>query len=318
MSAVPAVSVVVATHNRSERLERLLGGLRAQSLPRDRFEVIVVDDCSSDGTNAVLEREQARSELRLSVLRQPESKGPASARNRGWRQAEGPVIAFTDDDCIPTPGWLEALLAAAGHSPDPIVRGQTLPDPSEAHALSAYAKTMEITRPSPHYETCNVAYPRALLERVGGFDESYPSPVGEDSDLGWRAVAAGGSPMFAPDAVVHHAVFERRPLAALSEALRATEGVRAYKVNPDQRRYLFAHLFYDRSHVLLAAAVGGALLARRGPAALLLGAPYLRHLRYRCRAAHAPLRQAPFLAAYDVVQVAATLRGAARYRVLVL
>ena len=81
---------------------------------------------------------------------------------------------------------------------------------------------MHIDGPSPHFETCNVTYPAILLERIGGFDESFSSAAGEDSDLGCRAVAAGGSPAFAPDALVHHAVFSRRPAAALRDALLAT------------------------------------------------------------------------------------------------
>jgi hypothetical protein len=316
--AAPLVSVVTATHDRGERLCALLAALRAQTLPRADFEVVIVDDASSDGTQAILDRELRLGDLRLRAVRNDKARGPATARNRGWRLADAPLIAFTDDDCVPTEAWLESLLAAAGARGDTIVRGRTLPDPSESHSLGPFAKTVSIDRPSPHYETCNVAYPRALLERVGGFDETYPSPAGEDSDLGSRALQAGGVPCFAPEAVVHHAVFARGPLGALRDALLATEGVQAYKRNPELRTHLTLGVFYDRSHALLGQAVVGALLARRNPHAALLAVPYLRNVRNRILASGGRSAQAAFFPLFDVVQIASTVRGAVRNRTFIL
>lgn len=316
--ATPLVSVVTATHDRGDRLFALLAALRAQTLPSADFEVVIVDDASSDGTPAILDRELQLGELRLRAVRNDKSRGPATARNRGWRLADAPLIAFTDDDCVPTAAWLESLLAAAGARGDTIVRGRTLPDPSETHALGPFAKTVSIDRPSPHYETCNVAYPRALLERVGGFDETYPSPAGEDSDLGSRALKAGGVASFAPDAVVHHAVFARGPLAALRDALLATEGVQAYKRNPELRAHLTLGVFYDRSHALLGQAVVGALLARRNPHAAVLAVPYLRNVRNRTFASGGRGAHAAFFPLFDVVQIASTVRGAVRNRTFIL
>ena len=191
-----------------------------------------------------------------------ERGGPAAARNRGWRLARAPFVAFTDDDCVPTPAWLETLLAAARQRPDAIVRGRTLPNPAEAHALGSFSKTIHIDGPSPHFETCNVSYPRSLLERIDGFDESYGTGLGEDSDLGCRALAAGGFPAFEPEALVHHAVLARKPAAALRDALHATSAVRSYRDHPRLRQQPLAGVFYDSSHPLLLAALG-ALFARR-------------------------------------------------------
>jgi GT2 family glycosyltransferase len=279
--------------------------------------VIVVDDGSSDATQHVLTREARRGELRLCIPPPVSRAGPASARNRGWRLARAPVVAFTDDDCVPTPTWLATLLRATRSHPEAIVRGRTLPNPAEAHALGSFAKTVQINAPSPHYETCNVAYPRPLLERIGGFDESFGAGAGEDSDLGCRAVQAGGSPAFAPDAVVHHAVITRRPRAALGEALHATERVGAYKRNPRLRGHLTLGLFYDRSHPLLLAA-GAGLLTRRAPLAGLLSLPYALHLRRRTRAPGARPHHAAFFLLFDVIQLWATLRGARRHRTFIL
>jgi glycosyltransferase involved in cell wall biosynthesis len=318
VSAVPDISVVVATHDRRDRLRRLLDALEAQTLPRERFEVIVVDDGSSDGTADVLAAAEAAGTLPLRWERQAPAAGPAVARNRGWRAATAPVVAFTDDDCAPTPVWLEALLAEIGGDALAVVQGATLPDPAEHEHLGPFAKTVRITEGTPHFETCNIAYPRALLEAVGGFDEGYPAPAGEDSDLGWRVVEAGGRQRFAPAAIVHHAVFPQSPVRALRGALMATHGVQAYKANPALRKHLTQGVFYERSHPLLLQAALGAYLARRQPAAALFVLPYALHLRSRCRARHASPAAAPYLALYDVVQVAATLRGAVRHRFPVL
>ena len=317
MNSPPEISVVVATHNRAERLEALLAGLRRQTFPTSRFEVIVVDDGSTDATAEVLGREQDRGSLRLTALGHREPRGPGGARNRGWRQARAPVVAFTDDDCVPTPDWLEALLAPMT-SRETIVKGRTVPNPAEAHRLGPYSKTVDISRDSPHFETCNIAYPRDLVERVGGFDESYPSPAGEDADLGCRAVAAGGEPTFAPEALVHHAVFERGPLGAFRDALLATEGVQPYKHNPELRAHLPAGIFYGRSHPLLAAASAGILMARRRPAALALCLPYAHNLRARSLAMRGSVRHVPFLVAFDAIQTFAAVRGAVRHRTFIL
>jgi len=314
----PRISVVTATHNRAARLEALLEGLRAQTLAPERFEVIVVDDGSSDATAHVLERQCARGGLTLHSLRHSRARGPAAARNRGWRQARASVIAFTDDDCVPAADWLDAILSSVGDADDLIVRGQTLPNPAETEALGPYAKTMRITHPSPHFETCNVAYPRAILERLDGFDESFPSAAGEDTDLGARAIAVGGRAAFAPQAVVHHAVFRRSAREALRDARLATDDVLAYKLNPELRAILPCGVFYGRSHPLLAVAALALPLARRRPAlAFMLLLPYAKLLRYRRRAGSARLRQLPFFIVFDVVQTAATLRGAVRHRILI-
>src|SRR5439155_11754789 len=112
----PEVCVVVATRNRAERLRLLLDSLRSQSLPRSAFEVVVVDDGSTDGTPGVLGEEAARGELPLRVIRQDRSAGVAGARNAGWRAGGGRLVAFVDDDCVADPGWLAAGLAAARDS----------------------------------------------------------------------------------------------------------------------------------------------------------------------------------------------------------
>src|SRR5688572_18253328 len=106
-----AVSVVMATKDRARRLGDALASLRAQTIGLERFEVIVVDDGSTDATPQLL-ADAARSDLRVRPLRRETSGGPGAARNDGWRIATAPLVAFMDDDCVADPQWLEAGLAA--------------------------------------------------------------------------------------------------------------------------------------------------------------------------------------------------------------
>jgi glycosyltransferase involved in cell wall biosynthesis len=284
----------------------------------DAFEVIVVDDGSRDGTPAVLAQAVEEGVLDLQVLRQPESRGPAAARNRGWRTASGTLIAFTDDDCEPQPEWLARLLAGAEGRPPTIVQGRTLPNPSETDRLNAYARTLEVAGPSPHYPTANILYPRAVLAELDGFDEDYGAPAGEDTDLGWRARGLGVDTVFEPDALVHHAVHERGAMNTLKDAFRATDCVKSYRDHPQLREHLDKGVFFHPSHPLLAQAVLAGVLARRTPAAALFALPYAAHLVRRARQTGAGPASAPFLAVRDAVEVVATVRGAIKHRVAVL
>jgi GT2 family glycosyltransferase len=314
MSA-PVVSVVTATHNRKERVAMLLDGLRRQTLARDQFEVIIVDDGSSDGTEDVLREAERSGDLPLSVYFHEQPRGAATARNTGWRTAAAPLIAFTDDDCVPTPGWLEALLQHASPDADVIVQGRTQPIESERHNLGPFSRTVDISGPTPHYETCNILYPRALLERVGGLDESYAA-AGEDSDLGWRAVGAGAELRFAEKALVEHAVHVRDPLGAMKDVLRVPDGVKAYKDHPGLRQHLSHRFFYRRSHMLFLEAALAVYLARKSPAALAFAIPYALHTRSRLRLDGGDVTAggAAYYVALDGVEIVQALRGAVKHR----
>src|SRR4051794_33546447 len=105
----------MATHNRARRLEAMLASLREQTLGHDAFEVVVVDDASDDEgeTRAALDAAVGRGDLDLRVIHRERSRGPAVARNEGWRAARAPLVAFTDDDCRAAPEWLESALVVA-------------------------------------------------------------------------------------------------------------------------------------------------------------------------------------------------------------
>jgi glycosyltransferase involved in cell wall biosynthesis len=315
----PRISVVVATRDRRDRLERLLTSLAEQRGPTAGFEVIVVDDASRDGTSELLRSAERELSFPLKVIAAA-GHGPAAARNKGWRTARGSLVAFTDDDCEVTPQWLAEIEQAAAGRPDSIVLGPTFPIVNEWGERGPFSRTREFAELGPWFPTCNIAYPRALLERLNGFDEeSFPEPLGEDTDLGWRALELGAEPVFAPRAVVHHAVDDLGALGLLKSALLGSDGVLIFRRHPRLRaETLRWNIIRTPAHVRLAIAVAGVVLARRNRAALILTVPYARELAARCRAANASFAYAPYYAAFDLLHLAGTVRGDLRHGVLVI
>src|SRR5580704_13436050 len=119
----PVWSVVIPTRNRVDRLRSCLGALAAQNYPREKFEVIVVDDGGAQEIEPIERALRDRVEIR--VVRQPQT-GPAAARNRGVSLARGEFLAFTDDDCTPIPDWLSELERVLRSNPNALVGGRVL------------------------------------------------------------------------------------------------------------------------------------------------------------------------------------------------
>jgi glycosyltransferase involved in cell wall biosynthesis len=313
----PLISVVLATRDRPERLARAFGALRAQTLPPSRYEIVVVDDGSGEETRDLLDREQQRPDPpELRVLRQAPARGPATARNRGWRAARAPLVAFTDDDCEPAPGWLEGLLAVAEEHPGAIVQGPTLPIPDELPSFGPFSHTVVTDAPSRGFETANIMYPRELLERLDGFDEqSFPLAFGEDTDLAWRAIEAGAEPQWAPGALVHHAVTQLGPLRKLRHGRRAEAAVLPFARHRGLRQTRHLGIFWNRHHAIFVRALVALVMPRRlWWLRWWLAAPYVAFLVER---RSGPLL-APYLIAHDAIEVGSCVRGSLRYRVLVI
>jgi glycosyltransferase involved in cell wall biosynthesis len=316
----PELSVVVATHNRVGRLRALLAALREQSLGKEAFEVVVVDDASTDETGRALAEELERGELSLSVHRHPDNRGSGAARELGWRSARGRLIVFTDDDCVPEPAWLERALDTAVRNPGAVIQGRTEPIPGELEALPphrrAFARSIRVVDFDAGFQTCNIVYPRELLERINGFDVAeYPRYPGEDADLGWRAVAAGAPAVYADEVRVHHAVNDLGARGKLRHAARWD--MKFYVRHPQVRRAHFYRygLFWKRTHLFLARAVLGLVLPARWPALrAMLARRYLRSLYGRTKAEGSGLVMAPYYLLYDLVEVARVVRDAIRYR----
>lgn len=275
------LSVVIPSYRRERRLQTALDALAAQTLGPGRFEVIVVRD-SEDGDGPLA---QAPAGLDVRFFTHP-APGPAQRRNRGVAESTGELVVFTDDDCRPDPGWLEAMLAASrvalasggtGSAPA-ILQGRTEPDPEEHDRLWGLARSMRIREPNRWFPTCNLAYPRELLDELGGFDETIPF-FGEDTDLGLRAERAGAELRFVPEALVLHAVHDRTLRDGLRDATQRHGEPAILRRYPEHRAELQWGLFVSDDHarlMLLLAAFPLVLRGRRRPLLAALAAyPYV-------------------------------------------
>src|SRR5207244_3864345 len=136
---------------------------RQRSVPA--FEVVLVDDASEDDTLAVVAEIAQATSLDLRYIRLDRNQGPAVARNAGWRSTDARMIAFTDDDCVPQPDWLSALLRGLDQAD--LAQGKTVIDPDEpVDGLFAWAP--ETTEERGFYETYNIAYRRKVLAQANG------------------------------------------------------------------------------------------------------------------------------------------------------
>lgn len=327
----PDLSVVVPSQARRVGLLWLLDALAAQE-PRDGsagghgwFEVLVVHDGLP---SPLLEAAAEHPLVRAGVARLLAVDGPASAarkRNVGWRRARAPLVAFTDDDCRPRPGWGAAFLRGAERRPGALLQGGAAIDP-DAHEVALRAPRPRLQRfapPTPWAESCSLALPRALLQRLDGFDESY-ARVGEDTDLAWRAREAGARWLAVPDAVVDHAVETPGLRGALRAAGRFGETARLVRRHPGLRAHLPGRVFWSPAHAwVLPAAVGTALaLLRRRPSAVLLAAPWVAG--HVTRYGHGPrglargATELPGDLLVDALGVAAFARASLRERSLLL
>ena len=220
---VPRISVVIPVKDRRELLGRTLDGLDAQTAAS--FEVIVVDDGSTDGSGAMARAREVRGRP-VRVL-DGGGRGAVEARTLGVEAALGDVLAFTDSDCVPTPRWLELALAAIDDGAA-LVNGRTAPDrPMLPLERSMNSGTEGL------YPTCNVLYRRDAFERAGRFDRqaarrwgfrpdrrSKGDGFGEDTLLAWRVIRDGGRAAYVEDALVEHAVLAPELLDVLSRTAR--------------------------------------------------------------------------------------------------
>ncbi len=321
----PEISVVVPSHNRRLRLRWLLNALEEQTLARERFEVIVVHDYDDEDSHDLFEHHPLAETGTLRQIRIAPGTGRASRqRNLGWRAARAPLIAFTDDDCRTAPEWLDRLLVAARGSSGAIVQGMTRFDPLEIEVFAGpHVRTVqELDPPGPFAQTCNILYPRTVLERVDGFDESLAAPAGEDLDLATRARATGAAYVGAPEALVYHCVESYTLIGMLLLNRKWKDIAYLAKQHPEVRSTFTYRIFWRETHFRLILGLTGIALAPRYPAAAALGAPYVRDaLRRRgthLRALAATAVELPGRVVIDLAEIATMIRGSLRYRTLLL
>jgi cellulose synthase/poly-beta-1,6-N-acetylglucosamine synthase-like glycosyltransferase len=206
---LPFFSIIVPTYRRPKRLIQCLQAISGLDYPRERFEVIVVDDEGRIPLGDIIAGFGDRRQVTL--LEQPHA-GPATARNTGTSHARGEYIAFTDDDCMPAPDWLRALAARFAKAPECAVGGHTV------NALSGnlYSTASQMlvdylfnyynrdTHRAQFMTANNLAFPVGPFRAIGGFSQAFARAAAEDRELCYRWVRRGHEMVYAPEVRVFH------------------------------------------------------------------------------------------------------------------
>jgi GT2 family glycosyltransferase len=200
VDAQPEISVVVPVYRHWTLVPDLVAALARQTLERDRFEILLVDNDPAAGTAPL----PLPGNAHVLACAEP---GSYAARNAGAASARGALIAFTDADCRPDPNWLEALRAAARARPGDLLAGPVrMIPPARANAFAAYDLVRGIPQAAyvrrGYAATANLAVPATIFRALGGFDARRFS--GGDAAFCRRAGAAGHAITLVPDAVVSH------------------------------------------------------------------------------------------------------------------
>jgi glycosyltransferase involved in cell wall biosynthesis len=257
-ACAPIVSVVVPTFNRVELLLDLLRSLRNQTLAPDKFEVIVIDNGSTDDTSQQVAALAAEPGCRITCHRIEPNVGPVRARNIGASLVSAPIIAFTDSDCRAHPEWLERALEMFQQDPDlGMLSGAMLDKPEQ---LIRFFTIRNAAGPGENfaYPACNIFYRRSVFEALGGFDQSAwlfeiaKSPIEfADTDLAWRLRESGHKNAYSDDLIVYHEVFRATLVAWLMYPARILVTPELIRRHPEiRRKMLYLRLFFARENII--------------------------------------------------------------------
>lgn len=263
------VSVVVPTHRRPHLLLCCLMALLKQDFEPSAYEIIVVDNAACATTRQLVERLAHALQAGVSPVVRPviryiamtETRGPAAARNAGWQTALGDIIAFTDDDCIPSATWLRSGVAAfvddvAGVSGQVIV--PIPPVPTDYEHNFAHLERSE-------FVTANCFYRREVLCQAGGFDERFTLPWREDSDLFFTLLKHGNRLVYTPKAVVTHPIRRAPWGVSLHQQRKSMFNALLYKKHPDLYRQRLTPVtpWHYYMIVLTLLTTGGGVVSKR-------------------------------------------------------
>lgn len=228
------ISVVIPTYKRPDLLLQCLRCLEKQTFPLYKFEAVVVSDGYDPGTKNAVMRYMNHSKLKIRYLYNKVQSGPAAARNLGWKNSESPLIAFTDDDCLPDPNWLLSFAAAYRGEKKAAFTGFTsVPVPEEPTDFALNTSHLQIAE----FITANCACTRDTLIEVDGFDENFKTAWREDSDLEFRLIQANISVINVKGAKVIHPVRKNVPWGvSIREQKKSLYDALLYKKHPELYR----------------------------------------------------------------------------------
>ncbi|MCP5157674.1 MAG: glycosyltransferase [Ectothiorhodospiraceae bacterium] len=329
----PRVSVIVPTRNRREMTTELVLALWEQTLPHDQYEIIVLDNRSTDGTAERMRELAARSPCAMTFHVMPENRGPARSRNTGAQMARADILAFTDSDCMPVANWLELGLPAFDAPDVAIASGSILYRPGSTITFFTRATGEVRGQAHPTFSWTNTFYRRSVFLEMGGSDESLCySQFGNaavdcgDTDLAWRILEAGHRSAFVSDATVYTQLENLPPQKWLLELSRMFVVPALIRRHPQLRAKILHHrvFLYPWSEPFLLAVLGAVLALAWHPVGLALALPWL-HWTVTAGGGKVSIARLPRIAARIVllttrqaITVAIMLYGSLRFRALVL
>jgi glycosyltransferase involved in cell wall biosynthesis len=324
----PRISVVIPTYKRPQLLLRCLTTVLTQHIDADAYEVIVVDDGHDDATQHLVEslKEGAPLAAELRYLRPPIGRGPAVARNVGWRAARGEIVAFTDDDTVPARDWLAEGEKVMDLHPDWVAMCGRVSVPIPGEATDHARMTAGLAK--AEFVTANAFVRHWALRQVNGFDERFARAWREDSDLQFRLMTQVGPVGRCSRAEVVHPVRAAPWGLSLSQQKNTFYDALLYKKHPRLYRQRIRPVPPWNYYLVVALALAALLLLFAGRVEMAAGCTALMlalvlHLAFRRlrdtshRLSHvlemlATSALIPFLSVYWRV------RGAIHFKVLFL
>jgi glycosyltransferase involved in cell wall biosynthesis len=308
---VSAVTVLVPVKDRRERMLRCLDALLAQDHPS--YDIIVLDNGSTDGTLEACSERAATTEVPLRVERIDGTVG--RVRNTGARLASAPLIAYTDSDCIPAPQWLSEGVKPFADQRVGIVCGRTEPEEPISRAWGA---SLDVPAFSGRYESCNVLFRRDAFVESAGFDEDV-GHYWEDTAAGFAVRRGGWEARFADAALVRHDVTYPGYWWWVRRALKnANVGAVVARYPEVRDELLWGRVFLQERDALYLLLLAGAMAAPRRPLTAVLALPYVIRRRPGMVAGRPRLKGMAQTLLFDGASIAGTVRGAIRSRVFLL
>jgi glycosyltransferase involved in cell wall biosynthesis len=322
----PKLSVVVPTFRRPHLLGSCLRSLVRQCFIWGSFEIVVVIDGHDPESCRLVDRMQADHPFaKIRFVNLKENRGPAAARNIGWRCSCGELIVFTDDDCIATPFLASYYWEAYRRDSGAAFTGSLIvplpPVPTDYEKNTARLETAD-------FVTANCAIPKAMLEELGGFDEMFRMAWREDSDLHFKILEHNHPVLQIEQAVIRHPVRRARWGISIREQRKASYNALLFKKHPLlYQRYISAYPLWNYYFILIGFCGALLSLATRHSAAampfifiwtVLSGQLIIKRLKGTLKTPGHLAEMIVTSLAIPFLSIYWTLYGSVRHRVLLL
>jgi glycosyltransferase involved in cell wall biosynthesis len=282
-------TVFIPTYNREKLVKEAIESLFTQTVDPQRFELIVVDNCSSDNTEEMVRELQAKAPFSITFHRNERNLGCFGSMNLAAAMAKTDILASLDSDAYADPNWLRRGIEGFGDDPKVAFVSGHIADKPDQPVTFFSTRNGAPKSENLFYPSGNCFYRKSVLMKLGGFDEQLSfgdigtSPLGcADTDLCWRMKEAGYSYAYRGDAIVYHEVTRLKPIAWLKHHWRVISIPYLVSRHPGLRQVLIGNLFFLKDNILFYLMLLSILLGLTVSAwTLLLAVPYLLRVAWQ-------------------------------------